>query len=368
MSAFAFSLAARMTARRSGVCEKPAFAHRFAEGRRCLSRVGNDRNVGLEPAHLVRVDVDANGFLSRRPIGPAPAWQLEPRADPDHQVGLGPQLVGRRQGQPELVVVGDDAAPAAEGHDRRVEHLRQRKHRLARVDRAAADEDHRMLRCGDQPCRLLDLVVVDGRRWKRIGAATCGGLGARAEDVPRHFERRRPAPARKHGLERAPDSLTGERRALDALRPFDEAAHDAELVAHLVQVPAAEVEEIRRHLPGQEQHRLVAAMRRQQCRAGVQHAGPRHHGEHRRAARSNARSRRPCSRRPARAARRSRGSSIRRGEAHRKVRRSARRAGRRRCRCHDREVLGQAPRHPSSPSWFVLHVGRGIGRIGAGRV
>ena len=39
--------------------------------------------------------------------------------------------------------IGDDAASAAEGDGRRIEHLGKLEDFLARMDRAAADEDHR---------------------------------------------------------------------------------------------------------------------------------------------------------------------------------------------------------------------------------
>src|SRR5260370_23517644 len=43
---------------------------------------------------------------------------------------------------------------------------------------------------------------------------------------------------------------------------------------------AALAEELRRHLPGEAQHRLVRSERRQECRPGVEHAGTGHDAEH----------------------------------------------------------------------------------------
>ncbi len=64
--------------------------------------------------------------------------------------------------------VGDDAAAAAERHHRRVDHLGQFKDFLARMDRAAADEDHRPLAGLDEISGGLDTVRVGLRGGKGV--------------------------------------------------------------------------------------------------------------------------------------------------------------------------------------------------------
>ena len=202
----------------------------------------------------MRIDFRPSGRYGQRDIG----RQFQPRADADHQIGVRPQPVGRRHRQPEFMRVGDDAAAAAERHHRRVDHFGELEDFLARVDRAAADEDHRPLAAGDQRGGRLDAV--------RVGLRGGEGIERLAERRPR---------ARwvntSHGISsdtgpRRPDSIswnardTMRRRGVgifDALRPFDEGAQRRELVRHLVQMAAALAEERGRHLAGQAQHRLV---------------------------------------------------------------------------------------------------------------
>ncbi len=70
---------------------------------------------------------------------------------------------------------------------------------------------------------------------------------------------------------RRPDSISWNARdtiagalsgIFDAVGPFHEGAQRRELVRHLVQMAAALAEELRRHLAGQAQHRLVGSRRR----------------------------------------------------------------------------------------------------------
>ena len=64
--------------------------------------------------------------------------------------------------------VGDDAAPAAERHHRRVDQFRKLEDFIGRVNGAAADEDHRRLARRDQRRGVLDAVGVGLRRRKQI--------------------------------------------------------------------------------------------------------------------------------------------------------------------------------------------------------
>ena len=64
-----------------------------------------------------------------------------------------PQPIGRGHGQSEFVGIGDDAASAAERHDRRIDQFGEFKDFIAGLDRARADEDHRRFACRDQGWR-----------------------------------------------------------------------------------------------------------------------------------------------------------------------------------------------------------------------
>jgi len=75
------------------------------------------------------------------------------------------------------------------------------------------------------------------------------------ENVPRHLERHRTAPAAHHLLEGAGNELGGLRRVFDARGPFGEAGEGCELIGHLVQLAASAIEKGPRHLPGDAQHR-----------------------------------------------------------------------------------------------------------------
>ena len=121
----------------------------------------------------------------------------------------------------------------------------------------------------DQRRRLLDAVAVRQRRRERIERLCDGAVGALREHVPRHFQRHRTAAARHHLLERARHRGRRQIGIFDAFGPFDEGAQRRELVRHFVQMAAALAEKFRRHLSGQAQHRLVAAERGEQRRAGV---------------------------------------------------------------------------------------------------
>ena len=176
--------------------------------------------------------------------------------------------------------VGDDAAAAAEGNSRRVQHLGKLDDFIARMDGAAADKDHRVLAGLDQRGRSLDAIGIRGGRRQGGVDLRLTDLGTLGEHIPRHFQRRRPAPARQHFLKGTADHGGRDIGILGAIRPFDESAERCELVGHFVQMAAALAEKLRRHLAGQAQHRLVAAEGGEQRRARIEHAGTRHHTEH----------------------------------------------------------------------------------------
>ena len=141
-----------------------------------------------------------------------------------------------------------------------------------------------------------------GKRLEHLGGADVRAL---REHVPRHFQRHRAAAARQHFLKRARHH--GGRAPGYSMRSahFTKVRSVASWSGISCRWPRPLPRNCRRHLAGEAQHRLVAAEGGQQRRARVEHAGAGHHAEHAGLARWSAHSRTPCSRRPARAARRS---------------------------------------------------------------
>ncbi len=241
----------------------------------------------------------------RHHAGPAHGRHLEPRADPEQHVRLRPQQRGGVGGDAERMVLRHDAAPAAEGGHGGVQRVRQRLDRGGRVLGAAAHHDHRALRLARAAAAACSMSGGGGAVGAP-GALRGGGhpLGA-GHGIPRHLHRDRAGPAGQHLPERLLDDRRRVRRALDAGGPFHQRSQGAELVRQLVQVAAATAQELRRDLAGDAQHGRVAAPRRCTARPRCSaRPGPAPRRT-RRAARSSGRSRMPCSRRPARAARRS---------------------------------------------------------------
>ena len=108
--------------------------------------VRDHRRIHRQPVHFRRIDVDANRFQTIGPERPAERGrQFHAGADADHEIGVRPQPVRRGHCQPQFMGVADDAAPAAERHHRRVDQFGKLEDFIARIDGAAADEDHRRL-------------------------------------------------------------------------------------------------------------------------------------------------------------------------------------------------------------------------------
>ena len=115
-------------------------------------------------------------------------------------------------------------------------------------------------------------LVVD----RSGGTATALGqrdLGALGPGVERAFQRHRPRPAR--GRCQIACETRGRRllRAADALGPFGDVAHQAQLVVDLVQMAVAPVDVGLRDLADQADHRRVHAVGGEQRGAGIQQAG-----------------------------------------------------------------------------------------------
>jgi len=109
--------------------------------------------------------------------------------------------------------------PAAEGDGRRIQHLGKLENFLARMDRAAADEDHGMLAGLDQRGRRFDAIWIGRRRGEGIIDLRLADFGALGEHVPRHLQRDRAAAAGQHFLEGAADHGRRDIRIFHPLGP-----------------------------------------------------------------------------------------------------------------------------------------------------
>src|SRR5205823_6605592 len=80
-------------------------------------RVAEQRSLARAMAdHLLRIDLDAND-LERIVDAPADELRMQARADAEHHIGLGPQLMAGREWQAQLVAAVDHALPhTSRGH------------------------------------------------------------------------------------------------------------------------------------------------------------------------------------------------------------------------------------------------------------
>ncbi len=182
------------------------------------------------------------------------------------------------------MAVIDDASPAAKRYHRGADAFRQRQDLRRRMQRTAANPDHRRLRRVQQLRQRLDLFRVRFGIGESRQRLLRRDLRRRGELIPRHLQRHRTAPPRHHFLERPGDQMRRLRRMFDPIRPFHQGPHGRELVGQFVQLAPAAADHEPRHLPGQAQHWRVHAPGGGQRGGGVQHAGPGDHGIGRRAA------------------------------------------------------------------------------------
>ena len=120
---------------------------------------------------------------------PAKCRQFEPRADPDHQIGLWIILVPGRAIESVWRIVTDDAAPAAKRNDRRLDQARKLGDFVFGMNSAAADIDHRICGRFDHRGRAFDAHGIrrnDGARNMRRFPCRRKLL---PEDIHGHFER-----------------------------------------------------------------------------------------------------------------------------------------------------------------------------------
>ncbi|UGS34754.1 hypothetical protein DSM104329_01136 [Capillimicrobium parvum] len=253
-------------------------ADRAGQRRGALRGVGDDRHGGAQPRVLAGIDVDQDRLQARGRRPPPEPLQLQPGADPQHDVGAVPQLERLGARQSERVVVRDDAAAAAKRDDRRLQVLGELEYLRRGVLRPAADHDHRLPRRREQLGGAVERIAVGRWRRHRPRVAVVRDGGALVEDLPRHGERHGLRPSAAHVRERLGHHPRRLRRVVDALRPLRDRPHRRQLVGQLVQVaePLAEVR--RRHLAREAQHRGARAVGRGDRRRGVEEADARHDG------------------------------------------------------------------------------------------
>ena len=184
---------------------------------------------------------------------PAQFGHFKPRADRDGEIATGPELCPACDRQAQGMRIADDPPPGAKGHDRRLDRLGERGHLVACVQRAAANEDHRHSRDGDQRHSPVERVRIRSRRRKWRKRRKRWNRCAGGKEVPRCLQRDGALSSRQHFLESARDEQRRLGRMLDPLCPFDHRAQHAKLIAHLVQLTALAAEIVGRHLAGQTQ-------------------------------------------------------------------------------------------------------------------
>ena len=256
--------------------------------------VADDRHVG--PAHLallggVDVDVDDLGLLGEA-VEPAGDAVVEAGAEGDQQVAAlhrrhrrGVAVhPGHAEGQ--RVVVGERATGHQRGDDVDVGQLGELAQLGSgtRLEDAAADVEHRAGRLEDQPGSLADhpRVTLDRRPIARqrggdVGVGRPVPLHLRLQHVLGHVDEHRAGPAGGGDVERLADrqrQLLGRHHQLVVL---GRRAGDADGVALLEGVAA---DRLRRHLPGDRDHRDRVHVGVHQRRDEVRRRRTRRHQRH----------------------------------------------------------------------------------------
>ena len=137
-------------------------AQPFDQRRKRLQRRPRQcRRQAAQPARSLRVDVKTRTILRRASSPPHHLQDLQPGADRQDHVGVAPKPEGDRQRDAERVAGINDAETHLAGGDRHLQHVGELGDLRARMLRAAADDDERALRRGQQHGGGHDRVVVD---------------------------------------------------------------------------------------------------------------------------------------------------------------------------------------------------------------
>ena len=203
---------------------------------------------------------------------PDHALRLQPGADRQDHVGLGPQLAAGEADLREIVPVAEGAPAGAVRDHRRLQHLGELAQLRLGAEGAGADEDHGVFGATEELGRLGDERVVGLRRRVGGGAVEELDLGFLGHHVGRHFDLDRPAPAGVQLPERLADARRRLGRMIDALGPFGQAAHQRQLVGNLVEQAESAADRGRGNLAGDRQDRRVAGIGGGKGGRGVQKA------------------------------------------------------------------------------------------------
>ena len=132
----------------------------------------------------------------------APLLELDQHAgaDAEHHVGLAPQLAAERQRDAQRIAAVEHAAAAAIAEHRRLQHGGERGHFGGGVLRAAAADDHRVLRRAE---KLRGLRIAVSSSLRRAAAAAAPAASPR-RSCPRRRSRIRapPGPGRPVAIAR----------------------------------------------------------------------------------------------------------------------------------------------------------------------
>ena len=204
----------------------------------------------------------------------------EPRADRQHRVRIGPQRVGCRKVDPQIVALVDDALGIEVGGRRRLQYFRHALEFRSGIQRARSGDDDRISRGTQNSGRLLHRVRVRRARFVRGGRFEQRGFAATLHHVRSHFQRHRKRPSRMQLPKRLGHHFRRSRAARNTLGPLRQPLQDPELIVDLVQHAPAPVDVLRRDLARQTQHAGVGGIGRDQSGSRVEDAGSGHHAEH----------------------------------------------------------------------------------------
>ena len=155
------------------------------------------------------------------------------RADADHDIGVGPQVVPDGQRGEQRVGGRDHAVPHPARRHRRLQQRRQGGDRVAGVLGAAADDDQRTLGASEERRGAFDGRGVDGRpAGDGIDEHRFGG---RRPSVGCHLDGDRARASRHDRVDRRLDLGGGQRRIDDELDLLGELRQDRRLVGEFVQ-------------------------------------------------------------------------------------------------------------------------------------
>ena len=224
---------------------------------------------------LFRVDVDADD-LQLLVHAPLEQGKGHPAAHNDNGVGLGPEAVGHRQGEAEMVAAAEDAPPVVGGKDRSLQGFGQGADLFPGVLRAAAHENEGMLGAAKNPRGPVDGVRVHSGATHGQGQGGQAHLRLAGEHIQGHFQAYRAGPIREHFAQGHCQQPLGFLGAGDTGGPFGQGTDDRHLVGDFVEHPVAPANLVRMNLAGEGQDFGVAAVGGGEGGGGVEQPRPGH--------------------------------------------------------------------------------------------